>query len=392
PDIAVNYQVGLGTEPAIRGAEDALVTIVMFGDFQCPYCKRVLPTLDQILAGDRDVRLVFRHNPLPMHDNANIAAKAAVAAGKQGKFWLMHDKLYENQHALSEENFRTWADELGLDLVRFDRDYHDSATQRLIDADSAATKKLGATGTPAFFVNGRYLAGAQPLHGFETVIIEEKERATRFVARRGDTRKRLYSDMISRFAPEVVAPPTTPVATPVGDKRYTIDTTSLPRRGTTGFVRVEIVECGDLDCPFCKRAVATLDTVLKDYAGKTSLFWLHNPLSFHKGAEPAARAATAAHNQGKFWEMHDKLIEDRDKRAQTDFVGYARDLGLDVARFERDLADPATAATVTEQQRVCADNDARGTPTFFINGRLLAGAQSADKFAKVIDEELAGGI
>ena len=82
--------------------------------------------------------------------------------------------------------------------------------------------------------------------------------------RRGNTRKRLYADMIGHFAPEVVAPPTTPIATPVGEKRYTIDTTDLPRRGAPGFVRVEIVECGDFDCPFCKRATATLDQVLAD--------------------------------------------------------------------------------------------------------------------------------
>ena len=127
----------LDDSPAVRGPEDALVTVVMFGDFQCPHCKRVLPTLDQLLAGDREVRLVFRHNPLSMHPEAEIAAKAALAAGAQGKLWEMHDKLFENQHALSEANFRLWAGELGLDLVRFDRDYGDSATLDRVRADAA---------------------------------------------------------------------------------------------------------------------------------------------------------------------------------------------------------------------------------------------------------------
>ncbi|MCB9714493.1 MAG: thioredoxin domain-containing protein [Myxococcales bacterium] len=392
PDAVVSYAVPLGSDPVIRGPEDALVTVVMFGDFQCPYCKRVLPTLDQLLARDREVRLVFRHNPLPMHDKAEIAARAAIAAGKQGKFWQMHDKLYAEQHALSEEAFRGWADELGLDLVRFDRDYADAATKAQIDADIADAKKLGATGTPSFFVNGRYLGGAQPLHKFEEVVAEEKARAERFVERRGNTRKRLYADMIGHFAPEVVAPPTTPIATPVGEKRYTIDTTGLPRLGAIGYVPVEIVECGDLDCPFCKRAETTLDKVLTDYEGKVALFWLHNPLSFHAGAETAARAAEAAHRQGKFWEMQDELIADRTKRSDSDFLSFASDLGLDTKQLELDLSNTDVARTVTDQQKICTDNDARGTPTFFINGRLLAGAQPYDKFKEIIDQELAGGI
>jgi protein-disulfide isomerase len=392
PDAQVSYAVPLGDAPAVRGPEDALVTVVMFGDFQCPHCKRVLPTLDQLLASDREVRLVFRHNPLSMHPEAEIAARAALAAGAQGKLWEMHDKLYENQHALSEASFRLWAGELGLDLVRFDRDYADSATAEQVRADVALAKKFGATGTPAFFVNGRYLAGSQPLHAFQALVAEEKERAERFVDRRGKTRKRLYDDMIGHFAPEVVANTPTVVGTPVGEKRYTIDTSGLPRRGTAGFVRVEIVQCGDFDCPFCKRAETTLDSVLSDYDGKVALFWLHNPLSFHAGAEPAARAAIAADKQGKLWEMQDKLYEDATRRSDADFVGYARDLGLDTARFEADLRDPATATLVTEQQKICTDNDARGTPTFFINGRLLAGAQPYDKFKEVIDQELAGGI
>jgi protein-disulfide isomerase len=392
PDPQVSYAVPLGDAPAVRGPADALVTVVMFGDFQCPHCKRVLPTLDQLLASDREVRLVFLHNPLAMHPEAEISARAALAAGEQGKFWEMHDKLFENQHALSDANFRLWAGELGLDLVRFDRDYADSATAERVQADVALAKRFGATGTPNFFVNGRHLLGAQPLHAFQTVVAEEKERAERFVDRRGNTRKRLYEDMITHFAPEVIAHTPTFVGTPVGEKRYTIDTTGLPRRGTEGFVRVEIVECGDLDCPFCKRAETTLDTVLTDYEGKVALYWLHNPLSFHAGAEPAARAATAAGKQGKFWEMHDKLTESPSRRSDTDFVDIARELGLDTAQFEVDLRDPATATTVSDQQKICTDNDARGTPTFFVNGRILAGAQPYDKFKEFIDQELTGGI
>jgi len=393
PDPAVNYAVALGAEPQVRGPANALVTIVVFGDFQCKYCKRSLGTLDEVMAKHgKNVRLVFRHNPLPIHSEARAAAKAALAAAKQDKFWPMHDKLYDNQEALTESNFSSWALELGLDVARFDRDYSDRYAETQIDDDAADAKKLGAKTTPSFFVNGRFLAGAQPLHAFDTLINEELARAEKFVERRGNTRKGLYEDMMGRFAGEVTKPPATPIATPKSGSRYTIDTVGLPRRGTTGVARVEIVECGDFDCPFCKRANPTMDRIIKEYSSNVALFWLHKPLSFHPGAEPAARAAVAAANQGKFWEMHEKLFADKSLRSQSDFESMATALGLDVPRFSADLTATATSELVTKQEKLCADNDAKGTPSFFINGRLVNGAQSFDRFKEVIDEELAGGI
>ena len=393
PDPAVNYGVALGEDPQIRGPDNALVTIVMFADFQCPYCKRSLGTLDEVMAKyGRDVRIVFRHNPLPMHPDARGAAKAAIAAAKQGKFWKMHDKLFDNQHSLTESNFVAWATEMGLDKSKFELDLADRFVDKQIDADIEAAKSFGAKVTPSFFVNGRYLAGAQPMHSFETVIDEELERAKKFVERRGDTRKGLYEDMRGRFAANVSKPPPTPIATPKTGKRYTIETGNLPRRGTSGIARVEIVECGDFDCPFCKRVASTMDEIVKDYAGDVTMYWLHNPLSFHPGAEPAARAAVAAANQDKFWEMHDKLFDDKSKRSRSDFEDMARDLGLDVTQFLTDFDAEETKDLVAEQQKTCTDNDAKGTPSFFINGRYVSGAQPYDRFKEVIDEELAGGI
>ena len=393
PDPAVNYAAGLGEDPQVRGPDNALVTIVMFADFQCPYCKRSLGTLDEVMAKyGRDVRIVFRHNPLPMHGEARAAAKAAIAAAKQGKFWKMHDKLFDNQHSLTESNFVAWASEMGLDTSKFELDLADRFVDTQIDADIEAAKYFGAKVTPSFFINGRYLAGAQPMHSFEELIDEELERAKKFVERRGDTRKGLYEDMRGRFADKVTKPPPTPIATPKTGKRYTVETGNLPRRGTSGIARVEIVECGDFDCPFCKRAASTMDEIVKDYSGSVAMFWLHNPLSFHPGAEPAARAAVAAANQDKFWEMHDKLFEDKSLRSRSDFETMARDLGLDVTQFLTDFDAEETKDLVAEQQKTCTDNDAKGTPSFFINGRYVSGAQSYDRFKEVIDEELAGGI
>ena len=392
PDPSINYSVGVGESPAFRGPKNALVTIVMFGDFECPHCKRSLGTLDEVMAEHGAyTRIVFRHNPLSMHPNARLAARAAIAAHRQGKFWPMHDKLYDNQRSITEANIRTWAADIGLDMTKFDLDFEDRYNETLIDVDAGDAKKFGATGTPVFFVNGRYLGGTQPKSAFDKLIEEEKGRAEKFVERRGNTRKRLYEDMTSHFAPELGAAAALPANDLASETRYTIDTLGLPQKGTTGYAKVAIVECGDFDCPFCARARTTVDELISDYPSLV-VYWLHNPLPHHAGAEPAARAAVAADNQGKFWEMHDKLFEDKTLRSDADFITMATDLGLDTTQFETDLNAEATKELVEKQAKLCRDNDAKGTPSFFINGRLLTGARSKSEFAVTIDKEMGGGI
>ena len=137
-----------------------------------------------------------------------------------------------------------------------------------------------------------------------------------------------------------------------------------------------------------------IDKVIKSYPSQVAFYFLHNPLSFHRGAEPAARAAVAADNQGKFWEMHDELFAGQSSttRTEADFVGYAKKLKLDVAKFKKDLAAAETAEKVEQQRKLCADNEATATPTFFINGARVEGAQEFDRFKQLIDAELATGI
>lgn len=140
------------------------------------------------------MKFVFKQNPLPMHQNAMIAAEAVLAAHAQGKFWPMHDKMFENQRALAREDLERYAQELGLDMARFRRSLDTHEFQREIQADSALAAQLGARGTPSFFINGRPLRGAQPFEGFKTVIDEEIQRAERLV-KTGVPRARLYAEL-----------------------------------------------------------------------------------------------------------------------------------------------------------------------------------------------------
>jgi protein-disulfide isomerase len=135
---------------------------------------RVGPTLEKILAEyPKDVRMVYKQHPLPMHKNAMSAAEAAMAAHAQGKFGAMNDKLMANSTALSREKYLEIAAEIGLDVKKFTNDIDTHVFKASIDAQAAEAMKVGATGTPASFVNGRYLSGAQPYEAFKKIIDEE---------------------------------------------------------------------------------------------------------------------------------------------------------------------------------------------------------------------------
>jgi len=173
PDPSRRYAIDTEGSPS-RGAEEAKLAIVEFSDFQCPFCGRVRPTLDRIEEeyGDK-VRIVFKHLPLRMHPKAPAAHAAAEAAHRQGKFWEMHDRIFENQSQMSPEKYVEYAEEMGLDVEQFKRDVAAADVKETIQEDMAEAARLGVTGTPAFFINGRFLSGAQPFPAFEALIEEE---------------------------------------------------------------------------------------------------------------------------------------------------------------------------------------------------------------------------
>lgn len=157
-----------------RGPADAPVQIIEFADFQCPFCLRADPTVKQVLStyGDK-VRLVYRHYPLPTHPNARPAAEAAACAAEQGKFWEYHDRLFANQSKLAPADLKQDAVDLGLDASKFDACFDAQKFKADIDTDVKAGDAAGVNGTPAFFINGRLVSGAQPFDVFKRIIDEE---------------------------------------------------------------------------------------------------------------------------------------------------------------------------------------------------------------------------
>jgi len=166
------------------GPKDAPVTIVEFGDFQCPFCKKSEDSIKQVRTKYADkVRLVYMDFPLSFHPNALPAAEAARCAGDQGKFWQFHDALFDAQPNLKSADLKAAAAKLGLDRQKFDSCLDQNKYQNAVRIDQAEGESLGVDGTPAFFINGRPLTGAQPASEFEQIIDEELSPSAERVAK-----------------------------------------------------------------------------------------------------------------------------------------------------------------------------------------------------------------
>lgn len=161
-----------------RGPEDARVTVVEFSDFHCPFCKRVQPTLTALLAKyPKDVRLVYKHMPLDqLHPQARRAAEASWCAQQQGRFWEYHDLLYEGGPDGSEPTLEALAGRAGLDLTKYQQCMASGEAARVVQQHVAEGERFGVTGTPGFFVNGRFVNGAVPLETFVQIVDEELAR------------------------------------------------------------------------------------------------------------------------------------------------------------------------------------------------------------------------
>lgn len=177
PPPVLRVEVSVDGAP-FKGPAKAPVTIVEFSDFHCPFCRQVLPTLTRIESqyGDK-IKLVFRDFPIEsLHPQATKAHEAARCAHEQGKFWAYHDKLFASPPKSSPEIFKGLAKEVGLDMTRFESCVDSGKYQGAVKNDVEQGNRLGVSGTPAFFINGRLVSGAQPLDAFTRIIDDELAR------------------------------------------------------------------------------------------------------------------------------------------------------------------------------------------------------------------------
>jgi len=379
-------KVDVPADSPVKGPKNAKVTIVLFSDFQCPFCSRVVPTMKQIEdTYAKDVRMVFRHQPLPFHQNAKPAAEASMAANAQGKFWPFHDKMFANQQALDRASLEKYASEVGLDMGKFKSALDTGMYTKRVEEVSAAGMAVGANGTPTFFVNGREFVGAQPFEAFKGMIDTEIKAADALLAK-GIKPENLYAEFMKN-AGNAPAPSPEGAAAPPPAVVTDLKIEGSPSKGPKN-APVTIVAFSDFQCPFCSRVVPTLKDLEKEYGGKIRVVFKNQPLPFHDNAKPAAMAGLAANEQGKFWEMHDKMFANQTALSKDNLESYAKEIGLDMGKYKAAIDtnkfDKQIAEDSAEGNRVGAN----GTPTFFINGRQLVGAQPIEAFKSVIDDEL----
>jgi len=174
--VAISFVVDIDTTGApFKGPADAPVTMTLFTDFECPYCRQIIPLLDEVLEKNpKTVKLSFKNMPLKFHKLAEPSAKAALAAHEQGKFWPFHDKLFAEQK-LTEETIKKTAVDLKLDIPRFEKDMESPGVQSKLQKDMLDAQSAGVTGTPTVFINGR-TPRQRNLEGFQAIIDDELQK------------------------------------------------------------------------------------------------------------------------------------------------------------------------------------------------------------------------
>jgi protein-disulfide isomerase len=365
----------------ITGSADAPVTLVEFTDYQCPYCSRAHTTIQQLQKdyGSR-LRVAMKEFPLTMHPMARGAALAALAAGAQGKYWEMHDRLFANQRALDPASTEGYAGDLGLDVARFKADVASPRLAEIVDRDLELGGGVGVTGTPAIFINGRRLpGGAAPIDNFKVLIDEEMGKADTMI-RAGTPANQVYARIVEKGQ------------APSGPKAPTVKKVDAPADAPAfgpAYPKVTIVEWSDFQCPYCSRAAPAVERLRAPYGKDVRVVFRNLPLPMHPNARIASQAAMAAHAQGKFWPMHDRLFADQSALDRASLDRAAEQLGLDMARFRKDFDSAEVKARIDADMAAAESAGVRATPSFFVNGRLFEGALSFEQFKAEIDREIA---
>src|SRR5579863_8994196 len=311
--------VPISSKDPMWGKRDAPVTIVQYSDYQCPFCSRVEPTMDQVKTtyGPDKVRIVWKDNPLPFHQNAKPAAEAAqgvfTLAGNDG-FWKFHDTAFKNQGQLGPDSYPKWAQESGVkDAAGYKAGLDGHKWADKVEKDLNDGKAAGVQGTPAFYVNGVFINGAQPFDNFKQTIDQELQKAQAKIAS-GTSKAHIYVEMTKENKKN--APPA--AKEEEGEKEDTktvfkVPVGASPALGSASAL-VTIVEFSDFQCPFCSKVEPTLKGLRDKYGDNIRFVWKNERLPFHPAAEAAAEAAMevrAEKGDKGFWDAHDKFFGDQ---------------------------------------------------------------------------------
>ena len=380
------------------GNRGAPITVVVFGDLDDGFASKLVTTLDGLksLYGTGQLRIVWKHYPMPYHSNAHDAAEAAAGVRElmgDDAFWHFVERAVANRPSLGASSYEGWAAESGVDM----RDFHDGLTTHRwapkVDEDNRLATGLPASPSSAY-INGIKVNGVQPVGDWEKVIDAELPKA-RVALSSGVTADRVY---VVRSTDNYASAPPSPLPTAsyappaVASTIHRVPIGTSPVRGKNDAL-VTIVEFGDFQCPFCARAEPTLAALRAKYGDDLRIVWKNDPLPFHPRAAPAAELAIEARQEkgdAGFWAAHDDLYASQGGAGLDDatLMRIAREHGVSETRAMAAVSSSKYKATIDADQKLSTTVGATGTPSFFINGRLLTGAQPVAAFEAVIDDEM----
>jgi len=338
-------------QPAASKTAPTEYEIVLYSDFQCPFCRQFSqPIRDLMTKGVDGVRakVTFKNFPLSFHPDAQLAAQAAQAAREQGKFWEMHDLLFANQSAIKRDDLVGYAKKLGLDMHRFQKDLDSDRVKQAIATDQAEGTKLAVSGTPTFFLNGVSYSGTRSFDEMKRLLTKEQKRL----------------------------------------QALTEITDNLMSRGPAD-APVTLEFFADLESPVSRPAEAVIEELLRQYPDRIRLQFRSFPLAFHPQAPLAHEAAMTAAREGRFWEFASYILEHQDSLREQDLIAYAGHLGLDEQKFAQTLQDHRYAPRVDADVSDGFRRGIRGSPVVFVNAKRSDGVPSLKTLTEYVEAELA---
>jgi protein-disulfide isomerase len=383
PEDRTVWRIPVAADDPVRGPADALVTIVEFSEFQCPYCSRVGETLTRLEREyAADLRFVWKDAPATFHPRAKPAAQLARVAYQRGGergFWTAHDALFAAQKNLDDAAFEQLTSTLGLRWPEVRAEMASPRVAAKLAESESLVEDFAAHGTPYFFINGRRLVGAQPYDTFKA-LVDEQLGVARGLLQSGVRRSDVFKALMKDAKP----------APPPDRKDVPPATADNPSRGAKN-AKITIVEFSDFQCPFCSRVTPTVDQILAAYPKDVKVVWRHLPLPFHPDAPLAAEAAQEAFAQGGdagFWKYHDVLFANQKALGRPELERHARELGLDMARFNAALDRHTHQAHIGRDRDAARQAGISSTPGFTINGYFISGAHPFEVFDRLIKRAL----
>ena len=374
------------------GPAEAPVTVVLFTSYQCPHCTRATAALRKLVEDfPGKVRGALRMAPVPGHNGARLAAEAALVAQEQGKFWELDGKLADADAAhLEASELEKAAQAAGVEMGRYKAAMNNHRLAAAVDQDMEA---LGGNARPVFFVNGRMMPGEQPLEVLKSVVDQELKRAEGLAAQgvaASELSARLQQQNLES-PPEAPPPPASALA-PVpaalqADSLKRLAGADVPSRGDAR-APVTLVVFSNFGSAYAKNVAASVQKLQTFYGNKVRVVFRSLLLDGMEASRPAARAALAAHRQGKFWEMHDLLFSRQEALDRDSLLRYAAQLKLDEEKFRADMESDAVAAALQADQQEAAALGVVALPTLFVNDEPLLGDQMLDSYKAVIDRKL----